>query len=298
MFDIISGSRSAEIQESKKFRKVLLAEIFFCKFELLLAKLCLTNSSIAANAPMSFAPALTLIVYAVIASARNDASFFAARAFTSLSLISLLTSPVLTLVQAIPQFIQCLSSFDRVQEYYREPIHPLCAKHSDLQSTKVERTSIEMQSLGARRTSFDGKPIVAFYDQDFAWNQSGTAILKDVNISIAANRLTAIIGPTGSGKTTFLDSILGETISLRGRAERNFAEAAYCSQMAWLIDGTVQNNITCSIDENIDERWYQKVLWACGLEVDMDTLRQGDQTLVGSDGSKLSGGQKQRVVRD
>ncbi|KAM3469416.1 hypothetical protein MY5147_007062 [Beauveria neobassiana] len=267
MFSVLYKAREVEIETSTRYRWTLIGQIFF------------------SNAPLMFAPVVTFIVFVAIANARHDNSFLAGKAFTSLSLISLLTEPTFLLIQAIPSVYECLSSFDRMQEFYRQPIHPgLLTKTGDAPSTEEKESN----------TSQD-QPVVRFVDQDFAWTDTSPAVLKNLNASIRKGCFTAIVGRTGSGKSTLLESILAETADLGGCTERRFTSAAYCSQVPWLVNGTLKSNITYGSSAPADEEWYQTVLAACGLENDIQNLAAGDLTEIGDSGSKLSGGQKQRV---
>ncbi|KAM3513105.1 hypothetical protein MY11210_003217 [Beauveria gryllotalpidicola] len=267
MFSLLYKARDVEIETSTRYRWTLIGQIFF------------------SNAPLMFAPVVTFIVFVAIANARHDNSFLAGKAFTSLSLISLLTEPTFLLIQAIPSVYECLSSFDRMQEFYRQPIHPgLLAKAGDVPSTEDKESDV-----------FQEQPVVRFVDQDFAWTETSPAVLRNLNASIRKGRFTAIVGRTGSGKSTLLESILAETADLGGCTERRFISAAYCSQVPWLVNGTLKNNIIYGSSTPADEEWYQTVLEACGLQNDIQNLAAGDLTEIGDSGSKLSGGQKQRV---
>lgn len=69
---------------------------------------------------------------------------------------------------------------------------------------------------------------------------------------------------------------------------------AYCSQTAWLINGTIKDAI-CGPpgdDSALDGEWYERVVRACDLKEDLDQMPGGDQTVIGSRDVSLSGGQK------
>lgn len=140
------------------------------------------------------------------------------------------------------------------------------------------------------------QPLIRFRNQEVAWEKDGPATLKTLRADIYEKRFTVILGPTGSGKSTLLESLLDETVSLGGDTDRRFSTAAYCAQVPWLINGSVRDNIVANTSGLLDEKWYATVLWACGLENDVASLRQRDLTPVGNGGSNLSGGQRQRVV--
>ncbi|GAB1206155.1 hypothetical protein APSETT445_004837 [Aspergillus pseudonomiae] len=109
--------------------------------------------------------------------------------------------------------------------------------------------------------------------------------------------LVMIVGPVGSGKSTFLRGLAGETPVLEGELFMKYPDLAFCEQTSWLTNTSIRESI---IGENLsslfDSEWYHTVVRACGLEPDLKRLSAGDQTLVGSKGAKLSGGQKQRIA--
>ncbi|KAH8201947.1 hypothetical protein TruAng_003860 [Truncatella angustata] len=276
MFDIIDRLQRIEIETSMRFRKIFIAQM-------------------QANAPAALAPIVTFALYVGISNAKNDNTLLASRAFTSLSLISLLTASALTFIQSIPSMIQCFACFERIQEYCRQPISPFAAQEHFPTHSKLscEKKQIQLHPLEMANDSKSSSPLISFSDQSFSWSNAGPAILKCLNLEIQPRKITVIVGPTGSGKSTLLQSIIGETIALGGQTNRNFSTAAYCSQTPWLTNGTIRDNIIGA--SPLDEVWYASVLHACALEDDIARLTRGDRTKVGSNGVNLSGGQRQRV---
>jgi ABC-type multidrug transport system ATPase subunit len=129
--------------------------------------------------------------------------------------------------------------------------------------------------------------------------------LRNINIEFPIGKVTAIIGPTGSGKTSLLVSLLGEMKNISGSysiPETNIfqdpperkSEICYVSQTAWLMNATIRDNILFG-EEFVDQR-YNKVIAACALLRDLENLESGDLTEIGEKGVNLSGGQKQRVA--
>lgn len=192
--------------------------------------------------------------------------------------------------------IQCFACFERIQDYCHQPSDSIAAQEDT--STKAEMPLMygvtEMQDLKSASESNTLLPIISFSDQSFGWSIAGPAVLRSLNLDIQARRVTVILGPTASGKSTLLQSIIGETVALEGHTEGNFSAAAYCSQVTWLTNGTVRDNIIGA--SPLDESWYASVLHACALDDDIARMPQGDHTMVGSNGANLSGGQRQRVV--
>lgn len=106
-----------------------------------------------------------------------------------------------------------------------------------------------------------------------------------------------VVGPVGSGKTTLLKGILGELPCSSGLVEVSSKSIAYCGQSAWLLNGTVRENVCGFYTEKApNDTWYDTVLRACCLDQDVLQLLKGDETVIGSKASSLSGGQRQRLV--
>lgn len=141
--------------------------------------------------------------------------------------------------------------------------------------------------------------LVSLQNARFGWNSSPSDSAGiTLNLSPSPlGTLVAIVGPVGSGKSTFLKGLANETSVLDGEAFIKYPDLAFCEQTPWLTNTTIRENI---IGENtateFDPSWYSTVVSACALDSDLKKMPAGDQTFVGSKGSKLSGGQKQRIV--
>ncbi|XP_054166952.1 ATP-binding cassette sub-family C member 9-like [Oppia nitens] len=120
-------------------------------------------------------------------------------------------------------------------------------------------------------------------------------VLNNINIAIPKDKLTLIVGPVGSGKSSLLAAITGEMIRISG--EVNWCQLntfiGYVGQNPWLINTSLQENIT--FGSPLLHKRYNKVLKACALETDIKILPNGDQTEIGERGINLSGGQKDRI---
>ena len=135
---------------------------------------------------------------------------------------------------------------------------------------------------------------------------SGGEVLAGVDLTFEAGRTTALVGSTGSGKTTVVKLLLrfydptGGSVRLGSRDLRELDLHAYrgqvglVSQEVFLFHGTVRENIAYGRPEATDEevREAARVAEADGF---IDELPQGYDTIVGERGQKLSGGQRQRL---
>lgn len=136
---------------------------------------------------------------------------------------------------------------------------------------------------------FSEYPIV-IENGTFAWETED--ILKDINMRVENNSLTAVVGTFASGKSSLISAILGEMQKLSGSVNVH-GKIALVSQQAWIQNSTLQNNIL--FGKSLNREFYDKVTEACALLPDFDILPGGDLTEIGEKGINLSGGQKQRV---
>lgn len=124
--------------------------------------------------------------------------------------------------------------------------------------------------------------------------QSATAVaLRNIDLELARSELCCIIGPVGCGKSALLLAIAGELPSTKGEIKRHYSTLAYASQDVWIMNGTIRENIV--MDHDFDQVWYDKVVSACGLDVDFTQFNNNDSTIVGDRGIQCSGGQRARI---
>ncbi|KAH8851362.1 Multidrug resistance-associated protein 4 [Schistosoma japonicum] len=117
--------------------------------------------------------------------------------------------------------------------------------------------------------------------------------LNNINFKTSGHELIGIIGSVGSGKSSLLQTILGELPFLSGKVYRS-PSIAYLPQVAWIFPGTIRQNILCHLP--FDSERYASVLKATNLNFDLSRFPDGDKTCVGERGSGLSGGQKARIA--
>ena len=141
----------------------------------------------------------------------------------------------------------------------------------------------------------------------FAYPEGREDVLRDVSFTIGKGDFAGIIGPSGAGKTTFVDILLGLLKPSDGNIKvdgqdifdniRSWqANLAYVPQSIYLIDGSVKENIALGVaPENIDNALIEKSLHMAELYDFVSDLPEGMETRVGERGVKLSGGQRQRI---
>ena len=145
--------------------------------------------------------------------------------------------------------------------------------------------------------------------RDLTVERDGRKILDRVSFSLAAGDTLAIVGPTGSGKTTLVDAIprltdvAPGTIFVGGvdvtaiplRALRSLI--GYAPQEAFLFSATIAENIAFgAAGDRVGRAAIERAAQAAGLTRDIAAFHDGYDTVVGERGITLSGGQRQRVA--
>uniref|UniRef100_A0A8C2GUF2 ABC-type glutathione-S-conjugate transporter n=1 Tax=Cyprinus carpio TaxID=7962 RepID=A0A8C2GUF2_CYPCA len=192
----------------------------------------------------------------------------AQKIFVSMALINILKTPLSQLPFAMSTTMQALVSLKRLGKF-------LC--QDELKPDNVTRESFKS----------------VFENGTFSWSKDGPPCLKSrISVRVPCGSLVAVVGHVGSGKSSLLSAMLGETEKRSGAISVK-GSIAYVPQQAWIQNASLQDNILFGREKK--ESWYQRVLEACALLPDLDNLPAGDATEIGEKGLNLSGGQKQRV---
>jgi len=202
--------------------------------------------------------------------------------------IVMLTWPIIALGWVINIFQKGTASMGRIDEILRvQPDITDAQVAPDLKDVTAVRGEIEFRHL------------------DFSYN--GVPVLKDINLKIPAGSSLAIVGPTGSGKTTLVsllpriyDTAPG-TLLLDGRSVLEYPletlrqNIGYVPQETFLFSDSVRENIAFGVESASDEQ-VQAAAEAANIATDIEGFTEGYNTLVGERGITLSGGQKQRTA--
>ncbi|KAF4981000.1 hypothetical protein FZEAL_3115 [Fusarium zealandicum] len=282
---LISQKRDEEIEVGKHYR---MTSVYAN---------CITNCNV------SLTEAITFGAYAIAAKLGGGEPFSAVQAITALSILGVMMDPLSQLLGDIPNSFAAFGCFKRIQEFLmldeRVDSRHVHGEHSGLlykpsrDHPGTLRRAIEMNTL--EKVGVDGSQIL-ITDGNFNWGDK--AVLSGINTSFARHdngSLTIVIGPVGSGKSSLLKAILGETTSSNGRVSLDSSEVAFCDQSPWIMNATIRANIIAE-SKSFDNDWFDNVVSACDLSIDIAQLAEGDLTMVGDKGVKLSGGQKQRLA--
>lgn len=141
----------------------------------------------------------------------------------------------------------------------------------------------------------------------YHYPDSDTEVLHDITLEIPKGKTVALIGPSGAGKTTLADIILGLLPPVSGVVrmdDKNIYEnlrswrqkLGYIPQSIYLSDDTIRNNVAFGIyEDQIDDDAIWKALEKAQLKDFVQGLEKGLDTYVGDRGVRLSGGQRQRI---
>lgn len=196
--------------------------------------------------------------------------------FPALALFNLLTFPLAILPMVITSIVEASVAVGRLTDF-------LTAEELQSEAITVKPAPKEM-----------GEETVIIRDATFSWNRHETnEVLKDISFTAYKGELSCVVGRVGSGKSSFLQSILGDLWKVKGSAEVR-GTVAYASQQSWILNATVKENIIFGY--RYDSEFYEKTVQACALLDDFAQLPDGDETVVGERGISLSGGQKARVA--
>lgn len=231
--------------------------------------------------------AVSLAVYSVL-----NGGLSASVAFTAITVMGSMEVSLAVLPEVIADSLEAWVSIKRIDEYLKAP----------------ERDHYIIPS-----------DTIVFEDASIAWPSDSQEedpdrfALKNLNVRFPSKELSVISGRTGSGKSLFLASIIGEADQLGGHVkvpqapsfEQRFdykanksdwiidSAIAYVAQIPWIENATIKDNIMFGLP--FDSGRYKRVLSCCALEKDLELLPDGELTDIGANGINLSGGQRWRI---
>jgi len=143
--------------------------------------------------------------------------------------------------------------------------------------------------------------------KDVSFSYGRETVLSDVSLNIEPGKVTAFVGPTGSGKTTMLDLVAGfyppasgavlwDGIDMREFDRKSFLQqVSYAPQTPVLFNLPVRENVRQGKPDASDAD-VEEVCKLAGVHDDIIKFKNGYSTLVGEAGEELSGGQRQRIA--
>nr|DBA17694.1 TPA: hypothetical protein GDO54_003105 [Pyxicephalus adspersus] len=234
-----------------------------------------TSISIFMNAAIPIAAVLiTFVVHVHLLSKDN---FSPAVAFASLSLFHILVTPLFLLSSVVRSTVKALVSVQKLSEFFS--------------SEEIGEETDKF--LPSQKRGSQNKYQAVISNGFFTWTPDGSPTLSNIDIRIPQGQLTMIVGQVGCGKSSLLLATLGEMHKISGDVcwnssvpdsetgedIRRRGAVAYASQKPWLLNATVEENIT--FESPFNKQKYKAVIDACSLQPDIDILPHGDQTQIG-----------------
>jgi ATP-binding cassette, subfamily B, multidrug efflux pump len=239
-----------------------------------------------------------------------------------------LTWPVIALGWVINIFQRGTASMVRIEEIFSQqpemadetgigPSGDREIGRSEKQASHTPSDAMKREGQIARSPDHPVAPRtgeVEFCNLNFAYN--GVAVLKDINLRIPAGSSLAIVGPTGSGKTTLVNLIpriydaAPGSVLIDGRPIREFPldslrrQIGFVPQETFLFSDTIRENIAFGVSEEVSDGLSEDASQArvkaaaeaANIAQDIESFPEGYNTAVGERGITLSGGQKQRTA--
>eukprot|EP01032_Pedospumella_encystans_P009078 gene9078-10720_t len=247
-------------------------------------------------------------------------------AFTTITLFGIMTTPFIFLPLGIQQYSQSLVSMGRIIQYldcedlveYINKVEPgslvdasgnkdVVMQFKDanvawsleptvvvpVAGAAVAGQDAAYKAVATNATEEGTETAVVVAEKDNGPNRA-THSLVDVNLSIRKGELVGIVGTVGSGKSSFLNAVLGEMTLRSGSLSMVKDQSiAFCDQRPWIVNATVRDNIT--FGKELDERRLQRAIYVASMQDDLKILQGGLDCEIGERGINLSGGQKARV---
>jgi ATP-binding cassette subfamily C protein len=210
--------------------------------------------------------------------------------------------PLKTLILMALLFGRALASFSKVQKQYQQMVTGESAFWS-LQETIERSQAAREPSLGTAHPLV--RRDITLREASFAYDEH--QVLHDVTLAIPIGQMTAIVGPSGAGKTSIVDLIVGLVRPQTGDVWLDDTPLSAINLTAWrqmvgyvpqetlLLHESVFVNITLGEPE-ITEEEVETALRAAEAWGFIASLPEGIHTLVGERGSRFSGGQRQRIA--
>ena len=233
----------------------------------------------------------------------NDAAIVvvaAAAAFVAVKMAHVTLGELTVFGVLFSQFIYAIS---RLQKNYQSA--------AQIESAYLSVSGMIDETMAAREINASGKvPMIGqgctFKNVSFAHEGALGTTIENATFEIPAHGITVLQGPSGAGKTTLIDLLIGFHRPQSGHIMIGLDDLNAIDVIAWrkslgyvpqelvLFHDTVRANIAM-YDETISDEAIARALSLAGADSFMKDLRAGLNTDVGEMGGKLSGGQRQRI---
>lgn len=186
--------------------------------------------------------------------------------FTIAAVTPLIAQSWKTLISASKIYSHGIKSLHLAQEFMQQPdLKPTDRGHPR------HKSDTRKHNLQLLQTSFAAPDSTSFRYRDLRFE---------------AGKITMIIGPRGCGKSSLLKSLLGEVQLVSGNVIAPAGPISYCGESSFVRNLSIRDSIISQ--KAFDTVWYQLVLRACTLDIEIQRLPKADETMAGEGGLKIS----------
>lgn len=171
---------------------------------------------------------------------------------------------------------------------------------------QLERALFDQDSVQSKKSE-KKLNFVEVSNVSFRYPGAEQQAVRNFSLSLREGQSVALVGPTGAGKSTIADIVLGliepdsGSISISGNSPReniilNPGQIAYVPQATSIVRGNIRDNVALGVPaRDVDDSRIWEALTRAQLSNFLSVNREGLETLVGERGIQLSGGQRQRL---
>jgi ABC-type multidrug transport system fused ATPase/permease subunit len=249
--------------------------------------------------PLAIETSIILTIVAVfVLTTTGDAAN--ERTLATLALFAYVGLRIQPILQSLLGFFNTISSNEAV-------LKNLISDHDEIVAWQRAVDAESVSGVAERLPGF--ADAIRFDGVDFAYRAETGDVLREVNVTIRRGEFVGICGPTGGGKSTLVDLLVGllqptagvitvDGVPLGRRPLWWWDQIGVVSQQVFLIDDSLRNNIAFgdAVQGQVDEERLARCVERAQLAPVVGQLPEGLETIVGERGVRLSGGQRQRVA--
>lgn len=198
----------------------------------------------------------------------------------------------------IPSMNKIMAALQNIK--FHQPVIQLM-----MQELAIFKNKMETQPVDNYRISF--RDLIVVENLSFHYARNNRMVLKNINFHVNRGECIGIIGESGSGKSTFVDIMLGLLKPVEGKILADGMDVCngmrswrdligYVPQNIYLTDASLKSNIAFGVPEDqINEQNLNDAIRSAMLDGFVKNLPEGVNTTIGERGTKISGGQRQRI---